>query len=365
MILEKSLVEKSDKMVKPKDAVQKMSPYHPPTSGRGKKLRLDFNENTIGCSPKVIRALQKIDSNAMSVYPEYEDFKPVLAKHLNISPSELILSNGTDEGIKMIIDTFMEGGEEIIIPTPTFAMFKFYASVAEAKITEVLYNEDLSFPTDKVLAAINPNAKLVVLVNPNNPTGTSIAEEDIIAIIKKASENNAIVLSDEAYYGFYEKSSINLIKKYDNLFVTRTFSKAFGLAGIRLGYTLSQKDNIAALAKAGSPYNVSTLAIIAAKAALDDVEFVNKYTQEVRDNTDWFIEELSKLGLSVFPTDANFVVVKIGEKCGEVCDTLKEKGILVRNRTRDPLLEGCIRITIGTKEQCDQVLRELKTILGK
>ncbi|MBT7241410.1 MAG: histidinol-phosphate transaminase [Candidatus Diapherotrites archaeon] len=352
-------------MIQPKKAVIKMKDYSPPTAGRAKKLRLDFNENTIGCSPKVIDALKKITSNNLAVYPEYGLFKKILKEYVGVSEEEIFISNGSDDGIKTIIDTFMEKGEEIIIPSPTFAMFKFYASIVEAKITEILYNEDLSFPTKKVLELINKNTKIVVMVNPNNPTGTSIRKEDIIKITKKAQENEAIVLIDEAYFEFYGESCIDLIFEYDNVFVTRTFSKAFGLAGLRLGYTISNKTNISALAKEGSPYGVNTLALIAGEAALSDVEFVKNYANEILENKKYVEKELESMGLDTFPTSANFILTKFGNKCDKVANSLKEKGILVRNRTKDPLLNGCIRITIGTKEQCEQLLEELKLILSK
>jgi len=352
-------------MIQPKKAVIKMSEYSPPTSGRAKKLRLDFNENTIGCSPKVIDALKQMNNNDLSVYPEYSSFKKILKEYAGFSEDEILLSNGSDDGIKTIISTFMEKGEEIIIPTPSFAMFKFYASIEDAKITEILYNEDLTFPTGRVLDAINEDTKIVVMVNPNNPTGTPILEEDIIKIVQKAQENDAIALIDEAYYEFYESSSANLLKEYDNVIVTRTFSKAFGLAGLRLGYILSNKTNIAALAKESSPYGVNTLALIAGEAALSDMDFVQNYVSEIKENKKCVENKLADLGIITFPSSANFIIAKFGDNCGEICDSLKEKGILVRNRTNDPLLKGCIRITIGTKEQCEQLLTELTQILSE
>src|SRR3989344_214575 len=174
-------------MISPRKAVIRMQEYKPPTSGRENSLRLDFNENTVGCSPKVIKALSRIRKNIFSVYPEYEALKKEIAKYCNISPGEVIATNGTDEAIKTIIEVYSEKRkDEIIIPVPTYAMFKFYAELNEAVIREVLYNEDLSFPTSRLLSAINKKTKIVVLVNPNNPTGTSIKKEEIKKIIEKA-----------------------------------------------------------------------------------------------------------------------------------------------------------------------------------
>ncbi|MFA6065352.1 MAG: histidinol-phosphate transaminase [archaeon] len=351
-------------MILPKQTVIQLEAYSPPTAGRENMLRLDFNENTIGCSPKVIEALQTIDGNKLSVYPEYGNFLSKLSKNVGVDSDELVLTNGTDEAINQIMQTYVEKGEEVIIPVPTFAMFKFYATLAGAKIREVLYNSDLSFPFEQVMRGISNKTKVVVLVNPNNPTGTPIEEKQIIEIVKKAKANDSLVMIDEAYFEFYGKSSIELIKDFDNLLVTRTFSKAYGLAGLRLGYIVSDKEIIANLRKSISPYSVNTVALICASAALNDSKFVLEYVTEVKKNRPIVSQQLSKIGIKVFPSSANFVVGDFGERCGEVYSKLKERGILVRNRTNDPLLKGCLRIGVGTKEQCDKVIEAVKEIWG-
>src|SRR3989344_8349724 len=248
-------------MIRPRKAVIEMKEYNPPTSGREKSLRLDFNENTIGCSPVVIKSLREIGRKSLSVYPEYTDLRRGLAKYCNVNADEIIATNGTDEAIKTIIESYIEKGkDEIIIPVPTYAMFKFYAQLNEAVIKEISYNGDLSFPTEQVLSAISDSTKIIVLVNPNNPTGTSINAKDIIKIIEKAKRCNSLVLMDEAYYQFYGKTAIPFITLYDNLFIIQTFSKAFGLAGLRLGYTISNKNNIRNIQKELSPYSVNIVA---------------------------------------------------------------------------------------------------------
>ena len=190
-------------MIKPRKAVLEMDEYNPPTAGREDYIRLDFNENAEGCSQKALDALRKIKAGTLAAYPEYSKLTKELAKYCNVREDEILPTNATDEAIKTIIETYAEKGkDEIIIPTPTFAMFKFYAQLNEALIKEVLYNDDLSFPTSKVLNSINKKTKIVVLVNPNNPTGTSIKDEDITKIIEKAKNNEALVFIDEAYWQF-------------------------------------------------------------------------------------------------------------------------------------------------------------------
>lgn len=346
-----------------KQSIKTMEKYSPPTRERKGKLRLDFNENTIGCSEKVINALNNITKEDICVYPEYSQFKEKLAAYLNLKPENIISTNGADEAIKVIIDTYIEKDDEVIIPEPTFAMFKVYSQIAGAKITNILYNKDLSFPTNKLIEAINQDTKLIVLVNPNNPTGTKIKDKDIIRIIEKAK--NSIILIDEAYYQYCGKSSKELIKKYNNVIIIQTFSKAFGLAGLRLGYIISNKNTIQNLNKVISPYSVNSLAVIAAGAALNDMEFVKNYTNEVKTSKEFLKTELKKLGIKTFPSRANFLIANLGNNCDSVYTQLKEKGILVRNRTDYPLLKNCLRISIGTKEQCQRLTNELRRILEK
>ncbi|MEK6869746.1 MAG: histidinol-phosphate transaminase, partial [Nanoarchaeota archaeon] len=351
-------------MANPRKAVMGMNEYNPPTSGREDYLRLDFNENTIGCSPKVIQALKKIKQENLSVYPEYSGLRKALASYCNVDFDEIVPTNATDEAIKTIIETYIEKNkDEIIIPTPTFAMFKFYAQLNEAVIREVLYNDDLSFPTNKIISAINTNTKLIVIANPNSPTGTSIKNNGIIKIIKKAKKNNVMVMIDEAYYQFYGKTSIPLIKKYDNLIVTQTFSKAFGLAGLRLGYIISNKNNIRNIRKVLSPYSVNGVAVACAFAALKDQKYVKNYVREVNESKKMIYKLLDSLKIKYFKSDANFVLLSLGKNAGYFCKKLKEDGILVRDRSMDKLLGGCVRVTLGTREQTKKLIDAINKIV--
>ena len=356
-------LRKGLRMIKPKRAVIEMDAYNPPTSGREGYLRLDFNENTIGCSPKVTETLKKIKQENLTVYPEYNGLRKKLAEFLKVKFEQVMPTNATDEAIKIVIDTYIEKGkDELILPMPSFAMFKFYAQLNEAIIKEVLYNNDLSFPTERILKEINPKTKLIIIANPNNPTGTSVKKEDIVKIIKKAEDNNALVFIDEAYYPFFNESSIELINKFDNLIVSQTFSKAFGMANLRLGYLVSNEENIKNLLKAISPYSVNGVAVKCAFAALDDYDYVKSYVKEVNQNKIRLSKELEGLNIKHYKSDANFLLIDVGDKCYDYYEKLKQKGILVRNRTKDPLLKGCVRITIGTNEQTEKLIKALKEI---
>jgi len=351
-------------MIKPRKAIEKLEAYNPPIENRGNSLRMDFNENTVGPSPKVVEAIKNISRDYVSCYPEYNAFKKKLAKYLRVKESQVIPTNASDDGIKVIMDTYIEEGDEIIIPEPTFPMFRIYAGIADAKIISMLYNEDLSFPTAKVLSAINDKTKIIVVVNPNNPTGTPVKRADIIKILEKSkSAKNSIVLLDEAYHHFTKETGIDLIGKYENLIVVQTFSKVFGLAGLRIGYIISSEQNIRNIKKACSPYSVNSIAVLAASAALDDENYIEWYVSEVEKSRELLYQELKKLGIKAYPSSANFILAYFGNKSKEIMDKLKQDGILIRDRSSDKMLNGCIRISLGTVEQTKKFLGHLKTVL--
>ena len=217
----------------PREAVRQMAPYHPPTGGRAGKLRLDFNENTIGCSPKVIEAIQQyLTADHLTVYPEYVDAMSELAAFFKVGQDEFAMTNGTDEAIQVLVNTYIDDGDDVLLMRPSYAMYRFYTEVAGGSVRELEYRkDDLSFPTDKFLEALRPETKLVMLANPNNPTGTGIKLEDIRLILETAPD--AAVLIDEAYFEFCGITALPWIRKYPNLFVSRTLghgaTRAMGL----------------------------------------------------------------------------------------------------------------------------------------
>jgi histidinol-phosphate aminotransferase len=313
----------------------------------------------------VIEAIRSLTVEDFAIYPEYGGFNENLAQYLGVNQDEVLITNGTDEAIKLVMETYLEMGDSLILPTPTFAMFEIYASIIGLNISKVLYNSDLSFPSEGVMKSITENTKMIVLVNPNNPTGSVIPEENIYEIVQEAQLKGILVVIDEAYSQYYGKSSIKLIQEYSNVVVLQTFSKAFGLAGIRLGYVVSNSQNIRTLRKVLSPYSVNRIAIVAGNAALSDLEYVQNYSKEVCQNRQDVTNELTQLGIRVYPTEANFVIADFGEKCNYIYTQLKEGNILVRNRTQYPLLKNCLRIGIGTKYQCTILLREIKFLLSQ
>lgn len=337
-----------------------MAPYSPPTGNRLDKLRLDFNENTVGCSPWVIRRLQEtLDAGLLTVYPDYARAKTALSNFFRVSPDELLLTNGTDEAIQVLVNTYVDDGDEVIALRPSYAMYRFYSEVAGAKIVEVDYQPPaLKFPLDELLAAITPRTRAILIANPNNPTGTAINLSAIEQILKAAP--HAAVLIDEAYYEFFGVTALNLIWKYPQLFVSRTFSKVYGMAALRMGCLFSQAANVKYLHKAQSPYSVNALAAIAAEAAVADTGFIETYVSEALAAREMLEVGLEKLGIDYVPGSANFVLGYFGDRAVEIRDALREQAILVRDRSYE--IPGGVRITVGTREQAARVLEELEKV---
>lgn len=335
--------------------------YIPPLEGRRGKIRLDFNENTLGCSPKVLEAIRSVTAEELSMYPEYTKLLQELADYVGVKPNQVMVTNGGDEAIKLMYRIFLEKGDRILIPYPTFTMFTVLASQVGAEQVLVPYKEDMSFPTEEVLEAIDDTIKMIILVTPNNPTGTMIEREDIIKIIEKAGDT--IVFLDEAYYEYCGENLVDKLNDFPNLVILRTFSKANGLAGLRLGYLIASDDILSELNTIKSPYGVNTVAVKAARAAMQDKEFVKDYVEQINENRDYLYDQLKVMGADVYPTKANFMLVKMGEKKQDAIATLQSKGILVRDMSRFEPIKDCIRITVGTREQCDALLEGLREVI--
>lgn len=344
--------------LQPRRAVAQMKAYAPPTGGRADKLRLDFNENTVGCSPKVAELLRaRITADALAVYPEYVEVKARLAAHFGVREDEMLLSNGTDEAIQMLLNTFVEAGAEVLILEPAYAMYRFYAELAEARIRTVLYHaETLTFPQEELLAAVTPETRAILISNPNNPTGTTLSREGIEEILIRAPRS--AILIDEAYFEFCGITALPLIAEFPNLFVSRTFSKAYGMAGLRCGCLFSDARNLAFARKAQSPYSVNALAALAAVAAIDDRAYLDGYVAEVLATREFLYGELERFKVPFHHSAGNFILLKLGGRVGAICAQLSDVGVLIRDRSHE--LAGCARVTIGTRAQAERFLVELE-----
>lgn len=337
-----------------------MTPYNPPTSGRRSKLRLDFNENTVGASPHVLDFIKRYVTAAdLSMYPEYDHALEDLSRHFSVGVDELTLTNGTDEAIQLLINTYVDAGSEVLVPRPSYSMYRFYSQLAGANIREIDYRpHTLAFPFEELLEQITGATRAVLIGNPNNPTGTGVDVNAIEQILAAAS--HAPVFIDEAYYEFNGVTVLPLIPEYPNLFVSRTFSKIYGMAAMRCGCLFSQQVNMAHIRKAQSPYSVNSLAAMAARIAVQDAKFIEDYVLEVLTARELLYVGLERLNIHYIESQANFVLFEAGDRATLIRDELRNRGVLVRDRSYD--IPGCVRVTVGTRDQVQQFLDELEQI---
>jgi len=348
-----------------KNKIKKMSHYKPPLEGRAVKdyLLLDFNERTTPPSPKIKEALKKfLDFDRLQVYPEYGDLEVKIAQHAGVKPGQVIVTNGGDQGIDIICRSYLDEGDKIIIPFPAFAMHYQSAGIQGAEILEPRYGENGEFPLKEVLDLLEDGkVKLIILCNPNNPLGSGISIEDVEKILIKAKEKNIAVLHDEAYYEFSKLTAKDLIEKYDNLYIMRTFAKAFGIVATRAGYLISQEDNIQELLKIRGPYDVNMFAKTAILAALEDINYMEDYVREVMEKSKPKLEKfLKEKGVFFYPSQANFLLLKVRNP-QKLLEGLKSKGVLVRPKTA-PDRKEAIRVSIGTLEDTERFIRAFEEV---
>jgi histidinol-phosphate aminotransferase len=338
-----------------------MKEYHPPLGSRD-SLRLDFNENTVACSPAVRDVLSGISAGDLTRYPERESVEAQVARNLELNPEQVILTNGVDEAIHVLFQAFLEEGNELLLPVPTYTMYEVYASSTDAQIVTVQAAKDFKFPYQALLEAITPQTKVIALANPNSPTGSIIRRDQIIAIAERAP--HAIVLLDEAYFHFYGETAIDLLASLSNLVIARTFSKAYGVAGLRVGILAASAENARWMRRVISPYSVNSVALACIPAALADRAYLDRYVEEVLAARTEFEAALDALSIRRWPSEANFILVHIGGKHREFVQAMNAGGVLVRDRSNDPGCAGCVRITIGTREQMRRAAMVLNNVVS-
>ena len=331
--------------------------YEPPGEGRADKLRLDFNENTAGCSPAVQRALAKLTPKLLSMYPEYERGTRRLARHFKVAPEELLLTNGGDDALRLFFDAFVDAGSNVVICEPTFPMYRYWGEVAGAKIEVQRYGPAIEFPLEGVVQALTLRPRVLFLCNPNNPTGT-LLQKEVIETILKAATHTAVVV-DEAYAEFSGLTVVPWITQYPQLFVARTFSKAAGLAGLRLGAVIACEESLAILRRATAPFPVNVAALAAAEAAVGDSRTMKLYVKNILRTRGWFEKELHKLSVKTYSSAGNFLLADFGPGASEMCRKLQTEGVLLRDRSKD-IGVGLVRVTIGTQREMERLLTLIK-----
>lgn len=349
-------------MLEAREAVRNLPTYHPPLGGR-EGLRLDFNENTVGCSPRVLARLREITAEEIACYPSREPIEAVVAEFLGIKAHELLLTNGVDEAIHLLCETFLQPGGEALIVVPTFAMYEISAAATGARVIHVPCDTDFRFSTAGLISKITPDTRLIAVANPNNPTGSVADAASLLEVARRAPQ--AAVLVDEAYFEFYGKTLLGQWRSVPNLFVARTFSKAYGLAGLRIGVLAGNASHISMVSKVGSPYNVNGVALACLPIVLADQDYVHRYVSQVRQGRDVLQYEFGRWGIRHWPSQANFVLANFGPLRNVLVQSMRARGILVRDRSGDYGCEGCVRITLGTTEQTARLLAALRETLAE
>jgi histidinol-phosphate aminotransferase len=348
----------------PKSVVRKglagFQPYVPgeqPPDAEG-WVKLNTNESPLPPSPRVIEAIKEAAGDALRLYPSptAAPARQAIARHLGLEPGQVTLGNGADELIEMCFRAFADAGDTVAYPTPTYPLLEPLCRIHQARPS--------THPTERFdelppSLAADP-APLKFVVNPNSPTGALFEPAAVEAVVTASS---GVVVIDEAYVDFAPRNSLSLLESHDNVLLLRTFSKSYGLAGMRIGFAVGHADLIASLDSVKDSYNLDRLAIVAAVAAVQDQAHHRRLVEEVVRNRAELSESLAALGFEVSPSAANFVFVKPPGPAADVVAALRERKILVRHYDREPIA-GWLRITIGTRDQHEKLLSALKEIMS-
>lgn len=333
-------------------------------STRLDSLRLDKNERTTEFSKPFIEVfLSRLRQEHFTAYPETEPLYDKLAEYLHVDRTQIVVTAGSDAGIKNCFELAVERGSKVITLSPTFAMVDIYAQLFGADQTKIGYNHDLSLQYDRLLDAIDHDTSLIVIANPNSPTGTMISESRIEDLVRKARQNCAVILIDEAYYGFSKETALPLLSKYENLVVARTFSKSAGLAGCRVGYLVAQAELAQRLYRFRPMYEVNAFGVLAAMTILEHPEIVENYLSMTEDGRSFLKASISQLGLRYRDTHANFLHVDLGERRNAIEKELVDRKILVRGGPGVDGYEQYLRISLGPAESMIPIVAALKEIL--
>jgi histidinol-phosphate aminotransferase len=332
-------------------------------------LRLHLNENTAGCSPKVVAALGALTREDFAYYPDYDRTVATAAARLNVPEQELILTNGLDEGIlAAAVCSFRSRGTavsdlEAIIVVPAFDMYAVCSDAMGARLVNVPLNADFSFPRQRVLDAVTARTRLIFLTNPNNPTGQVIPREDILAVVRAAP--NALIFLDEAYGDFSDASMMSdaEARALPNLLIGRTFAKAYGLAGLRAGAVVGNAATLAPFRQIVPPFSLNVCASVALTAAFEDIEYYDWYLEQVHSSKALLYQALDRLGVRYWRSAANFVLADFGNDARRVVEGLAARGVYVRDRTKDPASPGCVRVTTGVTAHTQALIDALEEVL--
>jgi|HubBroStandDraft_6_1064221.scaffolds.fasta_scaffold31458_1 histidinol-phosphate aminotransferase len=354
-------------MLKPRESIAQLSPYHSPITSRA-GVSLDLNESMAGCSPRVLARLRSLSAADLSLYPQREVGERLVANFLGIAPEQVLLTNGMDEALSLVFTTYLGPGDELLFADPTFVMYRALGEAIGAQVVRIPSGEDLALPIADLLARISLRTRVIAIANPNNPTGLAASRADLLRIAESAPDAAALI--DEAYFEFCGpaltcRTMISDLARHPNLFVARTFSKAYGLAGLRLGVLTGAAEQIDYLRRLSLPFNVNSVALACLEEALADRAFVSEHVAQIKRGRERLAQLFEELGLHFWPSQTNFVLVRVGAKAIAFVESMQRRGILVRDLSTNPGCQGCVRITVGTPRQMDGVFEAIREAIAE
>lgn len=321
-----------------------------PSQGRGDYLRLDMNENPEGLPEKFVeKVMATITPAFIAMYPETGTLCGLLADELGVQKNQVLLTNGSDEALKLIFEVFGTPGKSLVSVSPTFAMYSVYAQMRGMRLDELPYQKDFSISINDIIQKIDQNTAIVSLLNPNNPIGNVYNEDEVRTVIDKACRMDAVVIIDEAYHYFYDKSFIELCKKSEHVILVRTFSKLCSIAGLRIGYAVASPERIRLLRNAKPSYNVNCVALRFAEAIMQCPNLIQQLIETERQGREYVISWLREKGIPYYAENGNYVFIYCGTKTKETVERLKSNRVLVKCYEGHPLLGEYIRISTGSK----------------
>jgi len=320
-----------------------------------------------GCSPRVLARLRSLSAADVSLYPQREIGERLVADFLGLAPEQVLLTNGVDEALSVFFASYLGpnddgAGDELLFADPTFVMYPMLGAALGAKVVRLWSGEDLTLPVADFMARISPRTRVIVIANPNNPTGLAAPRADLLKIVEAAPD--AAVLIDEAYFDFFGETLIPDLASHPNLFVARTFSKVYGLAGLRVGVLTGAAEQIDYLRRFCLPFNVNSVALACLEEALADQAFVRDHVAQVKQGRERLTQLFSELGLRFWPSRTNFVLVRVGAPAQSFVESIRHRGILVRDSSASPGCDGCVRITVGTRGQMDGVVQAIREAIA-
>jgi histidinol-phosphate aminotransferase len=330
--------------------------YNPKVEG---KLRMDTSTNPLGCNPAASKAIAECADMDLDQYPStYSDgLRDELAYFYRLERDNFIVGNGSDEMLDILFKTFMEPGETVITAYPAYSLHGFFVKINGGNVTQIDLDDDFQLDVEGINSA---KGKMVIICTPNNPTSNLLRKDDVKAVVEGCDRP---VVVDEAYGEFAGESFMPLVEKYENLIVTRTFSKAYGLAGLRVGYMASNTGMANVMQTVKIPYSLNRVSEHVAIAALKDQSYVMQSVETVHRERKHLAEGLSRLGFHVFPSEANFILFRSPRDSARLVSRLARKDVLIRDFGKLRRLENCVRTTIGTRQMNDVLLSKLGEVV--